>query len=291
MLAFLQVLLAILISSVLLQDFIGIFFFNLGVPKIVLQLFLALKDILLVVIIYLSLVANVILKKRIRLTSTGFFLIFYAIIIFVYYTVFYKSRSLMDLRALIFPVLAYLAGFLVIIVQKKTILTWIEKIGAFSVILSLLFYFSGPSFFIKMRTLAFTEYIRGFYGLVNRGLPSTFFSKFGGVQIFRLAGPILNPIGTSLLFIFIFSLIYGYYRYQQWSLMNRCSKTLLVLTLCAILLTLSRGPIIGFFLGYFILEKFIMPTKRMNKWVIIVGFIFVALSFTTFKNMVMDTIE
>ena len=96
--------------------------------------------------------------------------------------------------------------------------------------------------------------IVGFVGLMQNFLPNIF-ETFTFYHQDRVVSTLGNPIylGSYLLISNLLSIIY-FFGFSEIKLKNKYSITLLIIALSvqisAIMLTLSRGPIISFFVGY-----------------------------------------
>jgi len=282
-----------LCALILFQDFIGIFLFNIGVPKYLLQLFLSLKDILIIALIFLNLAACAVVKKHVVFNRTLFFFTGYFAVVILYFLYFgglnNGACSFNDLRSLIFPVYAYLAGYTSFYLEEQKTIKFIEKIAVISIILSLFLYFMGDSFLVRLKVLNYTEDVRGFFGMIFRGLPSTYFTVLSKMTIFRLAGPILNPNGTALIYIFVFCISLSYYRVVRGEPMRRF---LLILLAVCIFLTFSRGAIVGLILGL-VFASFVWTKKRRSVKSLLAIYcallLLIMIFYDKFYNIVTDT--
>lgn len=244
---FSYVLFCLLCIIVLFQDIIGISLFQVGIPGIFLKFLLSFKDLLIFLIIIFNLMLYVTNGKHISLNATLFFFSGYLLFVIFYFFYFDNpGKNFNDLRALIFPIYTYLAGYTSFYLKKDKAIKFIGGLTLFSVLISLAVYFLGPDFLVKLKVLDFTVGIRGYYGLIFNNLPSTFFGNFANFTFYRLAGPVLNPIGTATLFSFIFAILYSFYRKGHKDFVLKVTIASLIL---AILLTFSRGPIIGLIVG------------------------------------------
>lgn len=285
-----QALFYALCTVVLLQDIIGIFLFNLGVHKYLLQLFLASKDVLLFVIIAVNLATCAVKKVRIYLNAAMcFFACYFAIVVYYFLMQDNKAAVINDFRSLTFPIYAYFAGYTSFYLREEKMMKCMGRIALLSVVCSILFYLGGPAFFTKVGTLSYTETIKQYYGLTFNNLPSTFFSYFGRVSIFRLAGPILNPNGTATLYVFVAGLFIAHYRLVK---KERGEGVLITLLLLAIFLTFSRGSIAGFILGLLLMNFLWRGKKNQKKQIFVIyGGMLIALAafYNIFSSMIRDT--
>lgn len=282
---FLYILFCLLCILILFQDFLGIFLFNLGIPIYFIRIFLSLKDIIIISILLLNLMTCVVARQNIPINVTIFFFVGYLVIVGIYFFQFGGlstiGSNINDLRSLIFPAYAYLAGYTAYYLKKEQMVRFVEKAALFSVVLSLWFYLLGDSFLVRLGVLNYTENIRGYFGLIFKGLPSSYFTSLRDITIFRLAGPVFNPVGTATLYTFVAGLSMAYYRFVKKGYKRRISLALLVL---AIFLTFSRGPIVGFILGL-LLTDLLWIRKTHTKRPILIIYCVIAVSFIVFyKN-------
>ncbi len=278
---------------VLFQDFIGIILFNLGVPKYLLQIFLSLKDVIILSMVALGLITCSVLRQWIPLNATVFFFAGYSLIVAVYYIVFgglgNVQNNLNDLRSLIFPVYAFIAGYVTITTDKDRMVKFIEKAAVFSVLLSLLLYLMGDNFLIKLRVLDYTEDVRGYFGMIYKGLPSAYFTRVGDMTIFRLAGPVFNSVGTATLYTFVAGLSVAYYKFVEKSQKRRFLLAMLILS---IILTFSRGAVLGFILGLVMVDllwPIRTPHRKPIMAVYLILVILIIAFYRNFANVLKDT--
>ncbi len=278
---------------VLFQDFIGIALFNLGVPKYLLQIFLSLKDLIVLLMAVLGMITCAVMQCRISFNSTIFFFAGYSLIVAVYFIAFgglsNMPGNINDLRSLIFPVYAYLAGYVMRYLDKEDMIKFIEKAALFSVLLSLGLYLFGDGALIRLRVLDYTEDVRGYFGQIYKGLPSSYYTKLSDVTIFRLAGPVFNSIGTAILFTLVAGLLIGRYKFVE---KGQKRRILLALLILSIILTFSRGAILGFLLGLLVTDLFWSKRLGSNKSIVVTYFIvvlFMALYYRNFASIMRDT--
>lgn len=288
MIAFFHVLFYVLCTIILLQDIIGIFLFNLGIQRYLLQIFLSLKDTLIFIIMALNFITCAAKKIKIAFNATIYlFACYFAIVLYYFLIQDNKTEIINDFRSLIFPVYAYIAGYTSFYLREKRMIKYMSGVAFLSVVCSILLYISGPGFFVKIGTLSYTEQVRGYYGLIFNMLPSTFFSAFGNATIFRLTGPVLNPISTATLFIFVMLVIC----YENSVRLSTGKKLLLALLALAIFLTFSRGPIFGLLLGLLVANTLFSKryAKKRVLYLYSIIVILIIVFFNNFANMVQDT--
>lgn len=278
---------------VLFQDFLGIFLFNLGIPIYFIRIFLSLKDIIIISILLLNLMTCVVARQNIPINATIFFFVGYLVIVGIYFFRFGElstiGSNINDLRSLIFPVYAYLAGYTAYYLKKEQMVRFVEKAALFSVVLSLWFYLLGNSFLVRLGVLNYTEDIRGYFGLIFKGLPSSYFTSLRDITIFRLAGPVFNPVGTATLYTFVAGLSIAYYRFVKKGYKRRILLALLVL---AIFLTFSRGAIMGFILGLLFTDLLWRRRTSVKRPILIIYCVIAVLSivfYKSFLSMIRDT--
>jgi MFS family permease len=133
------------------------------------------------------------------------------------------------------------AGYLFDDIDNKRFLYHLKTAVITSSLLALCIYLMGPKLLVKWNLLEYTEQARGFFGLVTRGLPATFYNFFGGITLFRLAAGIMNPIATATLVIFTINILFSSEIVDG---IKNVSFVYWILILTTVL-TFSRGPILG----------------------------------------------
>lgn len=234
--SFKEGLLLVLIYLIFFQDYIGLLIFNVQSSLLVVKFFLALKD----VIILFFLLSGFLVTRQFRFSWTLLYMSFYSATVLIYFFTFPNS-NLTDLRSLLFPFYCMLAGYFFKDFARDRFVYHFRFSTLMSAIIALIVYFMGPELLIKWRLLEYTEQGRGYVGLVTRGLPATFYNFFGGIDFYRFAAGIMNPIATASLMIFALNMLFGF---EITSKIKNPSWIYWVLVL-AIALTFSRGPIVG----------------------------------------------
>lgn len=275
---------------ILFQDMIGIIMFNADLSPMIVKAFLSFKDIILMGMILLNLMSIGILRRYLKINAAiVIFCIYTSVVLSYFFFVDNPGKNWNDLRSLLFPFYAYLAGYTSYYYNRERLIKNIGIVTLFAVLVSLAVYSMGSSFMLKMRVLEYTECVRGYYGLVFEGLPSTFFGAFSKIKVFRLAGSVLNPIGTATIFIFCFSALYSYYRHEK---VRIYVKITLALLISAIFLTFSRGPIFGLLVGLPI-ANLVWSRKAKSANSLLIGFIVIGVCvalYEIFFTIIRDTV-